>query len=204
MTFFVFINRSPLFTDLPNVNPTMEEEGDLVFLNQGRRNRAARPAPGDLKESDDSNHSEFLVVENEDSRDKEESESLDSDQSEFLVVENEDSTEKEEFDELKESGVSDPLEFIGVEEEKLDNNPQFEGADSDPLTSDFTYKDHDMLEIEQINRVGKASKRIVFGKKTGPNLKYLCPSNLCCKNFSSKHKLSKHIFKMHTVAHENK
>ena len=204
----------------------MEEQSDLVFLNQGRRNRAARPAPGDLKESDDSNHSEFLVVENEESRDKEESddsnhseflvveneesrdkeesESLDSDQSEFLVVENEDSTEKEEFDEPKESGVSDPLEFIVVEEEKLDNNPQFEGADRDPLTSDFTYKDHDMIEIEQINKAGKASKRIVFGKKTGPNLKYLCPSNLCCKNFSSKQKLSKHILRMHTVAHENK
>ena len=197
----------------------MEEECDSVFLNQGRRNRAARPAPGDLKESDDSNHSEFLVVEDEDSKDSDEKEFLaienedskDSSHSEFIVVENEDSTEKEELeflDEPKESGVSDPLEFIGVEneesEEKLDNNPQFEGADSDPLTSDFTYKDHDMIEIEQINKVGKASKRMIFGRKTGPNLKYLCPSNLCCKNFPSKQKLSKHILRMHTVAHENK
>ena len=138
----------------------MEVEDEFVSLNQGRRNRAARPAPGDLKESDDSDHSEFLVVENEDSKDSDEKEFLaienedskDSSHSEFIVVENEDSTEKEElefFDEPKESGVSDPLEFIGVEneesDEKLDNNPQFEGADSDPLTSDFTYKDHEMI-----------------------------------------------------------
>ena len=211
----------------------MEVEDEFVSLNQGRRNRAARPAPGDLKESDDSNHSEFLVVENEDSnhseflvvenedsKDSDEKEFLaienedskDSSHSEFIVVENEDSTEKEElefFDEPKESGVSDPLEFIGVEneesDEKLDNNPQFEGADSDPLTSDFTYKDHEMIEIEQITgsgKVGKASKQLVFGKKTGPNLKYLCPSNMCCKNFTSKQKLSNHILRMHTVAHE--
>ena len=215
----------------------MEVEDEFVSLNQGRRNRAARPAPGDLKESDDD--SEFLVVENEDSKDSDEKEFLaienedsrdsnnseflvvenedskDSSHSEFIVVENEDSTEKEELeflDEPKESGVSDPLEFIGVEneesEEKLDNNPRFEGADSDPLTSDFTYKDqedHEMIEIEQIigsGKVGKASKQIVFGKKSGPNLKYLCPSNLCCKNFTSKQKLSNHILRMHTVAHE--
>ena len=51
----------------------MEVEDEFVSLNQGRRNRAARPAPGDLKESDD--EKEFLAIESEDSN-----------HSEFLVV----------------------------------------------------------------------------------------------------------------------